>query len=53
MKKISVIIPVYNNEGSIKELSGRLISAIKSHNAAFEYELIFINDGSKDNSLSV
>ena len=53
MKKISVIIPVYNNERSIKELSGRLISAIKSHNAAFEYELIFINDGSKDNSLSI
>jgi|SRR6188474_642664 len=53
MKKISVVIPVYNNEGSLKALSDRLISAIKSHNPAFNYELIFINDGSKDNSLSV
>ena len=53
MKKISVIIPVYNNEESLKDLSKRLISAIKSHNSEFAYELIFINDGSKDNSLAL
>lgn len=53
MKKISVVIPVYNNEGSLKILYERLVATIKSYNTAFSYELIFINDGSKDNSLGV
>ncbi len=53
MKKISVVIPVYNNEGSLPILYDRLVSTIKSYNGTFTYELIFINDGSKDNSLKV
>jgi len=53
MKKISVVIPVYNNEGSLKILNERIISAIKSYNPAFSYQLIFINDGSRDNSLKI
>jgi dolichol-phosphate mannosyltransferase len=53
MKKISVVIPVYNNEGSLEILYERLISTIKSYNNSFTYELIFINDGSKDNSLNI
>lgn len=53
MKKISVVIPVYNNEGSLKILYDRLCSTIKGYNNNFTYELIFINDGSKDNSLSI
>lgn len=53
MKKISVVVPVYNNEGSLRLLYDKLVSAIKSYNNTFSYELIFINDGSKDDSLSV
>ena len=53
MKKISVVIPVYNNEGSLKILYDRLVSTIMGYNNTFTYELIFINDGSKDKSLSV
>ena len=53
MKKISVVIPVYNNEGSLKILYDRLVSTIKGYNNTFTYELIFINDGSKDKSFSV
>lgn len=53
MKKISVVVPVYNNEGSLKILYERLASTIKSYNPSFTYELIFINDGSKDNSFKV
>ena len=53
MKKISVVIPVYNNEGSLKILYDRLVSTIKGYNNSFSYELIFINDGSKDKSFSV
>jgi len=53
MKKISVVIPVYNNEGSLRLLYERLVSTIISYNEAFTYEIIFINDGSIDNSLEI
>lgn len=44
--KISVIIPVYNEEKSIK----KVIEAIPNH---YEYEIIVVNDGSSDNTLEV
>lgn len=53
MKKISVVIPVYNNEGSLKILYDKIVVAIKSYNSSFTYELIFINDGSKDTSFDI
>lgn len=53
MKKISVVIPVYNNEGSLKILYERLAATIKLYNSTFSYEFIFINDGSKDDSYTV
>lgn len=53
MKKISVIVPVYNNSDSLELLYNRIVSTINSYNLQFTYELIFINDGSKDNSLEV
>lgn len=53
MKKISVIVPVYNNEGSLAILANRLRDTILQYNASFAYEFIFINDGSKDKSLEV
>jgi len=48
---VSVIIPVYNSEATIAE---SLESVIKSVSKVTEdYEIIAINDGSKDNSLSI
>lgn len=46
---ISVIIPVFNEEQSLPSLFKRLFPVMK----AYEYEIIFINDGSKDNSLEI
>jgi polyisoprenyl-phosphate glycosyltransferase len=46
--EISVIIPVYNNENSLIELARRLSSTLNA--ISKEYEIIFINDGSRDNS---
>lgn len=43
---ITVVIPVYNNAGSVEELAQRLSSTL----AAFAYEIIFVDDGSIDNS---
>jgi len=46
---ISVVIPVYNNEKTLMELAMRLFSVLKDR----PYELLFINDGSRDRSLEV
>ena len=52
MKKISIIIPAYNEEESIPFLYDRLsklIAKIKN----YEFELLFINDGSKDKTINI
>ena len=46
---ISIIIPVYNEEESLPELFRRLMPVLKKLSRPFE--IIFINDGSKDLSL--
>ena len=48
-KLISVIIPLYNEEESIETLYSELLSNLKG----YEFEIIFINDGSFDNSSNI
>lgn len=48
MKKLSVIIPVYFNEMNIPKLYEKLMEVLKSDK--FSYEVIFVDDGSQDNS---
>jgi glycosyltransferase involved in cell wall biosynthesis len=45
---VSVVVPVYNSEHSLGELAGRLGSVLESQQAG--YELILVNDGSRDRS---
>ena len=45
---ISVIIPLLNEKDSLKELSDSIIEIMKIYN--FSYEIIFIDDGSRDGS---
>jgi glycosyltransferase involved in cell wall biosynthesis len=45
---ISVIIPLYNEDESIKELHNWIKKVMEEN--AFTYELIFVDDGSNDNS---
>jgi glycosyltransferase involved in cell wall biosynthesis len=47
----SVVIPIYNEEAVIDELVRRTITAIESF--VTDYEVIFVDDGSKDNSLAM
>jgi polyisoprenyl-phosphate glycosyltransferase len=47
--ELSVIIPVYNEEKILPELYRRLKNTVSEITSS--YELIFINDGSRDNSL--
>jgi len=49
MKKLSIIIPVYNNELNIKPLYEKLSKEVLIKND-FEYEIIFVDDGSEDDS---
>jgi len=52
MKEVdySIIIPVYYNEGSIEKTFNSLYEKVISRNKDLTCELIFIDDGSKDNS---
>jgi len=50
-KNISVVIPVYNEEAVLPDLTRRL--AIAADNADFDFEFVFVSDGSTDNSLGV
>ena len=46
MKKISVIVPVYNELKNIEELMFRLTSSL--HKSDIPYEIIFVDDHSTD-----
>lgn len=48
-KKLSIIIPIYNEEGNIPALFERLDSVVSKIDV--EKEFIFVNDGSKDKSI--
>ena len=51
-KKISLLIPCYNEEKSLPLLYDA-IQKLASENTSFDWEFLFINDGSRDNTLSV
>lgn len=52
MNSISVIVPCFNEESVIEETNKRLVSVL-SQIQDFTYEIIYVNDGSKDNTLSI
>ena len=49
-KTVSYIFPIYNESGNITLLYDTIAALLKGHKR-YDYELIFINDGSKDDSL--
>ena len=52
MKKIVIIIPAYNEEQAIPYLYERLKNIINKLDN-YEFEMLFINDGSKDRTLEI
>ncbi len=50
-KKLSILIPLYNEEESLKPLFEEIRKGVRNLN--IEYEIIFIDDGSTDSSLNV
>ena len=53
MKKVSVVIPMYYEEQVAQECYNRLKTVLNNINEIYEYEIIFINDGSKDKTMSI
>lgn len=47
-KKISIIVPVYNEEANISALYTKLYEIIPTFSTIYDHEIIFINDGSTD-----
>ena len=52
MKKISIIIPAYNEEESLPMLRGRIEKLMDSMKN-YEFEILFVNDGSKDRTIEI
>ena len=51
MKKISIIIPTYYNELNIRKTYNELEEVVLKNLKKYNYELIFVDDGSKDNTV--
>ena len=52
MKKISILIPCYNEEKSLPMLYPELVKLMDGH-PGYDWELLFVNDGSTDDTLTV
>ena len=50
-KKVTILVPCYNEEKCLPMLYARLNEVILSL-TQYDWELLFVNDGSKDNTLS-
>jgi len=46
--KVTVIIPVFNEEGCVAPVAERVVSILSDYS---EYEVLFIDDGSHDSTL--
>lgn len=53
MKLISFVIPIYNESANIDGFYDLLTTAIKKTLKSYSYELVYVNDGSSDNSLEL
>ncbi len=52
MKKITIIIPAYNEEESLPMLYERL-NKLMNEVTNYEFEVLFVNDGSRDKTLEI
>ena len=53
MQKISLIIPCYNEQEALPIFHEEVTKVMKGLAERYTYELIFVNDGSKDNTLGI
>ena len=53
MKKLSVVIPMYCEEEVVDICYKRVVNNLKKLSDKYNYEIIFINDGSKDSTFEI
>ena len=53
MKKISIVIPCYNEQGNVRPLCEAVCKLLQSDLAEYDYEIIFIDNKSKDNTRKI
>ena len=51
MTSVSVVVPVYNEEGNVKELHKEILNVCQQR--GYEFEIIFIDDGSSDKTAEI
>lgn len=52
MKKITILVPAYNEEESLPQLYER-VNSVMNDMKDYEFELLFVNDGSKDKTIEL
>lgn len=52
MKKISIVIPAYNEEKNIPLIYGEIQKVFKTLQDKYIFDVLFVNDGSTDNTLA-
>ncbi|HEX9804149.1 MAG TPA: glycosyltransferase, partial [Candidatus Dojkabacteria bacterium] len=50
MKTIDFILPIYNESSNIERFYKELVSNLNTIKDSYDYHLIFVNDGSSDDS---
>lgn len=53
MQLLSIVIPLYNEEKNIHVVYEHVINTVLELGSSFDYEFIFIDDGSKDSSWDI
>ena len=53
MKIISLVIPVFNEEAVVEELTRRLLELVQKIGKDFSVEVLFVDDGSNDKTFSI
>ena len=53
MKKVSIVIPMYNEQEVAEKCYEKILDTLKIIENKYDYEIIFVNDGSKDKTLEI
>lgn len=53
MKKISILIPCYNEEENVVPIANAIVEEVEKNLSSYDYEIIFIDNDSKDNTRSL
>lgn len=51
MDKVSVVVPVYNEEGNVWQLHQEIVAVCEEN--GYQYEIIFVDDGSTDKTVEL